>query len=122
MDQRPSQSILTPPPRRAIRRVFVWVVIAMLAGTAYFAIRRYAERADPAAARRNDFARCERAGGKVVQHSFGPSCEMRSRDGGRSCTYDDDCAKRLCVYANVEASAGTCDDFTTDNDGRPICH
>jgi len=46
MDQRPSPTILTPPPRRAMRRMLVWVVIAMLAGTAYFVIRWYTERID----------------------------------------------------------------------------
>ncbi|MDO8599529.1 MAG: hypothetical protein Q7S02_05460 [bacterium] len=122
MEQQIPQTILTPPSRNLLRRVLVWVVIAALAGTAYVLIRRYVERADSGIVQGQDLARCERKGGKVVQHAFGATCEMRARDGGKACTYDGECTKRSCVYADANAQMGACDDYTTDNDGRPICH
>jgi len=75
-------------------------------------------------------AYCEIKGGKVFQHSFDTNCEMKAKDAGKQCTYNNECTlecqypvpndfstRSLGTYKYPETmtnGGGKCDDYSSD--------
>lgn len=64
---------------------------------------------------------CAKRGGRFFMHGVGTTCEKPAPDAGKTCRFDEECAKN-CLYNDKNVTAGACEKYAGDESGWNVCH